>query len=52
MYSLNCVWYTNTWNTIDELIDDYISKGILNTNIVITFNDKPTEEKISDYLPF
>ena len=52
MYSLNCDWYKDEWETIDQLIDDFISRDIMNVNVLITINGELTEQRVCDYLPF
>jgi len=42
-YSLECPYYTQTWDTIDELLDDIISGG-MDPNYEITRDGKSTGE--------
>ena len=50
MYSLDCVYYTKTFSTLDQLIDDVISSG-MDPNYEITRNGKGTGEMAADLLP-
>ena len=50
MYSLDCDYYTEEFNTIDQLIDDVISSG-MDPNYEITKNGKLTGETVFDLMP-
>ena len=41
MYGLNCSYYTKTFPTINQLIDDVIDSG-MDPNYEITYNGKVT----------
>ena len=49
MYSLDCSYYTEEFNTLDELIDDVISSG-MDPNYEITRNGSPTGETVWDLM--
>ena len=51
MYSLNCSYYTESFDTIDQLIDDVVSSG-MDPNYEITRNGIPTGEEIIDLIVF
>jgi hypothetical protein len=49
MYSLDCSYYTEEFNTLDELIDDVISSG-MDPSYEITRNGKNTGETAWDLM--
>jgi hypothetical protein len=49
MYSLDCSYYTEEFNTLDELIDDVISSG-MDPSYEITRNGSPTGETVWDLM--
>jgi hypothetical protein len=49
MYSLDCSYYTEEFNTLDELIDDVISSG-MDPNYEITRNGFSTGETAWDLM--
>jgi len=51
MYSLDCVYYTKTFSTLDQLIDDVISSG-MDPNYEITKDGKGTGEQAIEYIQF
>jgi len=51
MYSLDCSYYTESFDTIDQLIDDVVSSG-MDPNYEITRNGIPTGEEIIDLIVF
>jgi hypothetical protein len=51
MYSLDCEYYTKTFPTLDELIDDVISSG-MDPNYEITKNGKKTGELAIELIQF
>ena len=51
MYSLDCSYYTESFDTIDQLIDDVVSSG-MDPNYEITKNGIPTGEEIIDLIMF
>ena len=51
MYSLDCSYYTRSFDTIDQLIDDVVSSG-MDPNYEITENGIPTGEEIIDLIVF
>jgi hypothetical protein len=51
MYSLDCVYYTKTFPTLDQLIDDVISSG-MDPNYEITKDGKGTGELVIDLIQF
>jgi len=51
MYSLDCSYYTESFDTIDQLIDDVVSSG-MDPNYEITRNGIPTGEEIIDLIMF
>jgi len=51
MYSLDCSYYTESFDTIDQLIDDVVSSG-MDPNYEITRNGRPTGEEIIDLIGF
>jgi len=51
MYSLDCSYYTESFDTIDQLIDDVVSSG-MDPNYEITRNGIPTGEELIDLIMF
>ena len=51
MYSLDCVYYTKTFPTLDQLIDDVISSG-MDPNYEITRNGKSIGETVAELIGF
>jgi hypothetical protein len=51
MYSLDCSYYTESFDTIDQLIDDVVSSG-MDPNYEITRNGVKTGEIIFDLIQF
>jgi hypothetical protein len=51
MYSLDCVYYTKTFSTLDQLIDDVISAG-MDPNYEIMKDGKGTGELAIDHIEF
>lgn len=51
MYSLDCVYYTKTFSTLDQLIDDVISSG-MDPNYEITKDGESIGEQAIDYIQF
>lgn len=51
MYGLKCSYYTKTFPTLDQLIDDIIQSG-MDPNYEITFNGKGTGEEAIDLIQF
>lgn len=51
MYSLNCSFFTETFNSIDELIN-YIKINGSDPNYEITRNNKSTGEMAIDLITF
>ena len=51
MYSLDCDYYDEEFDTIDELLDDVVSGG-MDPNYQITHNGLGTGEYVIDLLVF
>ena len=51
MYTLDCIYYTREFSTVDELIQDIISSG-MDPNYEILFNGQPTGEQAIDLIQF
>jgi hypothetical protein len=51
MYSLNCSYYTKSFTTLNELIDDVTISG-MDPNYEITRDGKGIGENAVDYLVF
>jgi len=51
MYSLDCVYYTKTFLTLDQLIEDVINSG-MDPNYEITKGRKKTGELVIDLIQF
>jgi hypothetical protein len=50
-YSLDCSYYTKTFPTLDELVDDICKTG-MDPNHEITLNGKPIGEMASDHIAY
>tara|TARA_R110000822_G_scaffold10358_7_gene39270 strand:+ start:289 stop:444 length:156 start_codon:yes stop_codon:yes gene_type:complete len=51
MYSLDCSYYTNEFETIEELIEAVMING-MDPNYEVTFNGEGMGENIIDYIVF
>jgi len=51
MYSLDCVYYTKTFSTLDQLIDDVVTSG-MDPNYEITKDGKGIGEQVIDLIQF
>jgi hypothetical protein len=51
MYSLDCVYYTKTFSTLDQLIEDVINSG-MDPNYEITKDGKGTGEQAIELIQF
>lgn len=51
MYSLDCVYYTKTFSTLDQLIEDVINSG-MDPNYEITKEGKGTGEQAIELIQF
>jgi len=51
MYSLDCSYYKDEFDTIDELIENVVSGG-MDPNYEITLNGIGTGDIIIDLMPF
>jgi hypothetical protein len=51
MWGLNCKYYTKTFNTLDELIEDIMS-SVIDPNYEIFRNGKITSEMAIDFIVF
>ena len=49
MYSLDCLYYTKEFTTIEDLLQDIIYSG-MDPNYEITWNGEPTKEFAVDLL--
>lgn len=49
MYTLDCDYYTKSFSTLDELLNDIIDSG-MDPNYTILKNNKPTGETAWDLL--
>ena len=49
MYSLDCSYYSKTFDSIDELIDDVVTSG-MDPNYEITHNGTPTGEEVIELI--
>ncbi len=50
MYSLDCPYYNEEWNSLNELIDDIVSSG-MDPNYEITLNGFGTGETLFEIMP-
>ena len=51
VWSLKCKYYTKTFNTLNELIDDVMISG-MDPNYMITKNGKSIGEKAIEHIVF
>jgi hypothetical protein len=51
MYTLDCSYYTKSFVTINELIDDVMISG-MDPNYPILYNGEPTGEMAIDLIQF
>ena len=51
MYSLDCVYYTKTFLTLDQLIEDVINSG-MDPSYEITKSGEKTGELVIDLIQF
>jgi hypothetical protein len=51
MYSLDCSYYTKSFTTLNELINDIAMSG-MDPNYEVTFNGEGIGEKAIDFLNF
>ena len=51
MYSLNCIYFDKTFNSIDELIEHVLQHG-MDPNYEITFNGESTHEQLIDLIQY
>ena len=51
MYSLDCSYYTKSFTTLNELIDDVTISG-MDPNYEVTFNGEGMGENAIDYITF
>ena len=51
VWSLKCKYYTKTFNTLDELMDDVMISG-MDPNYMITCNGKSIGEKAIEHIMF
>ena len=51
MYSLDCSFFSETFDSIDELIN-YVIRSVSDPNYEITKNGKPTGEMVIDLMMF
>lgn len=49
MYSLDCIYYHEEFNTINELVGDVLQRG-MDPNYEITKDGKNTGEQLIDYI--
>ena len=49
MYSLDCSYYSKTFDSVDDLVNDVIQSG-MDPNYEITFNVKPTGEEVIELI--
>jgi hypothetical protein len=49
MYTLDCDYYTKSFSSINELLDDILNSG-MDPNYTILFNNIPTGETAWDLL--
>ena len=49
MYSLDCSYYSKTFDSVNDLVNDVIQSG-MDPNYEITHNDKPTGEEIIELI--
>jgi len=51
VYGLKCSYYTKTFNSIMELVDDVVASG-MDPNVKITCNGKVTNERPIDLIQY
>tara|TARA_R110000868_G_scaffold374469_1_gene638965 strand:+ start:266 stop:448 length:183 start_codon:yes stop_codon:yes gene_type:complete len=51
VYGLKCSYYTKTFNSIMELVDDVVTSG-MDPNVKITRNGKVTNERPIDLIQY
>lgn len=51
MYSLDCIYYTKQFNTLNELLTDIVLSG-MDPSYEITFNGKRTGDIAIDLIEF
>jgi hypothetical protein len=51
MYTLDCSYYTKSFDSIDELINDVITSG-MDPNYEIVYDGEPTGEWLIDLVSF
>jgi len=51
MYSLDCTYYTKSFDTLDELIEDVIING-MDPNYEVTCDGKGIGENAIDFIQF
>ena len=51
MYSLDCSYYYQKFDTVDQLIDDVVSSG-MDPNYIITYNGEGTGSEAIDFIQF
>ena len=49
MYSLDCSYYSKTFDSVDDLVNDVITSG-MDPNYVITRNGIPTGEEVNELI--
>ena len=49
MYSLDCSYYSKTFDSVDELVNDVITSG-MDPNYEITRNGIPTGEEVIELI--
>jgi hypothetical protein len=49
MYSLDCSYYSKTFNSVDDLVNDVITSG-MDPNYEITRNGIPTGEEVIELI--
>jgi len=49
MYSLKCNYYTKSFATLDELIDDVMATG-MDPNYLVTLDGKSIGERARDFM--
>lgn len=51
MYSLDCSYYSKTFDSVNDLVNDVIQSG-MDPNYEITHNDIPTGEEVIEFIVF
>ena len=49
MYSLDCIYYSKTFDSVNDLVNDVMQSG-MDPNYEITYNDKPTGEEVIELI--